>query len=500
MPVDQKHPDYPTATTRWARARDVVDGEDKVKAKGETYLPKLSGQDDKEFQRYLSRANLFNGTGRTLDGLSGLAFRKPPVVAVPSAMKGWLDDIDLAGTPLVDFIKGAFDDELMTCHGGILAEYPKAEVRERTAEEIAALGLRPYLTFWPAESIWDWREGRIGNRTTTVFLKLYAITFEPDPSDPWAQVKVEWLRIFRLTAEEGVTCEIQTKAEKAVNGHTTAWAPRGDKFPIVIGGKTATEIPFVFLGDGKIKKGALDDLVCVNLAHYRNSADYENGLHRTGVPTPVFIGDFVSESGEDVTEVHLGSDEGIHLGAGGDSKFLEYTGQGLSENRAAMVAKENQMAILGARILASDTKGVEAAETAEIHRAGESSVLASIASSVARAMKKALEFARDFASISGDISVQLNTEYLPAQVSPQEIAELLKAVQSGDLPRVAFLDRLKVGGLLPDDADTEAMDKDLGDNSSGTLGSGLEFLKAQNALLEAQRGKSEQFPPAGGKA
>lgn len=58
-----------------------------------------------------------------------------------------------------------------------------------------------------------------------------------------------------------------------------------------------------------------------------------------------------------------------------DSKafYLEFQGQGLSELREALRAKESMMATLGARMLAPDKNGVESAQTAGIHRAGENS-------------------------------------------------------------------------------------------------------------------------------
>ena len=44
MPVNSTHPDYDGALPAWLRARDVLAGEDAVKAGGEKYLPRLDSQ------------------------------------------------------------------------------------------------------------------------------------------------------------------------------------------------------------------------------------------------------------------------------------------------------------------------------------------------------------------------------------------------------------------------------------------------------------------------
>jgi hypothetical protein len=52
----------------WSRARDVLGGEEAVKAAGEKYLVKLASQSDEEYQAYKMRAAFFNATVRTLAG------------------------------------------------------------------------------------------------------------------------------------------------------------------------------------------------------------------------------------------------------------------------------------------------------------------------------------------------------------------------------------------------------------------------------------------------
>ena len=58
MAVGGTHPDYDASAAEWARARDVLAGEDAVKAAGVKYLPRLDSQSEEEYAAYKARAFL----------------------------------------------------------------------------------------------------------------------------------------------------------------------------------------------------------------------------------------------------------------------------------------------------------------------------------------------------------------------------------------------------------------------------------------------------------
>src|SRR5580765_3559210 len=88
MPVNSVHVDYLSALPQWSRTRDVLAGEDAVKAGGEKYLPRLDSQTDEEFLAYRKRAAFFNATARSAEGFVGLIFRRPPFVKAPEPQAG----------------------------------------------------------------------------------------------------------------------------------------------------------------------------------------------------------------------------------------------------------------------------------------------------------------------------------------------------------------------------------------------------------------------------
>ena len=118
MPVNSTHPDYDAVATEWLRARDVLGGEDAVKAGGQKYLARLDSQTDEEFAAYVQRASFFNATARTSEAYQGLIFRRPPFVKIPEvsgqrsvvsglsrAMQEFANDADMLGTSLTAYAK-----------------------------------------------------------------------------------------------------------------------------------------------------------------------------------------------------------------------------------------------------------------------------------------------------------------------------------------------------------------------------------------------------------
>jgi hypothetical protein len=230
-------------------------------------------------------------------------------------------------------------------------------------------------------------------------------------------------------------------------------------------------------------KPPLNDLININLAHYRNSADYEHGLHYVGMPTAVVIGVSASQFPQDGNgpvakgnDYRIGADSVWEIPLNGDAKYLEFTGQGLTNYVTAMQEKESQMAVLGSRILAPEKRQTEAAETASIHRASEHATVADIAHSASDAMSLALSMAyRWLTGKEKAISFKFNDDYAPKGLTAQEITSLTKAYQAGAISFDTFWQSMKDGGVkmagkTPDDE--MAMIQSGSSNLMGVLGGG----------------------------
>jgi hypothetical protein len=345
----------------------------------------------------------------------------------------------------MDFTDFVIDEVIAVGRGGCLVDYTR---RTRAARNRAEEDGRPYVTFYPAERIINWSvESVSGSQKLRIVVLLES--YVKEDSDEFNIESGVQYRVLDFEDGESYRHRVFRDGEEVLELRAYPY----------IGPSSVNEIPFVFfgpkIGGADVEKPPLIDLVDVNLSHYRTMADLENSLHWVGSPTPYFIGTFVSQDGEEVTEVKLGSASGIHMAEGSEVGFLEFEGKGTEglENRAKQ--KEEMMAVLGARLLAQDKRMVEAAETAAIHRAGEAATLASIARSIGKSLTRVLELVAEWAYVAGDISVELNTDFISSEMSPQMITALLQALQGGRIAPSDFVHALKQGEILREDRTAE---------------------------------------------
>lgn len=462
MGVDAKHAEYNRMAAVWERCRDAVAGEDVVKGKGERYLPRPGGQKDAEYEAYKTRSHWFGATKRTKAGIGGLIRRRDPQIDVPEAMADMLVDITASGLSVEDVISRTIDEVIETGRFGILVDFPRIDASAATTIAQQELtGARPFVALYRTEEITNWRTGRVGGRTKLTMVVLRETVEAEDPADEFVRKPVEQYRVLDLGGPAGAYRQrIYRKKGPTIQGGET-WILQ-EEIAILMRGKPMPDIPFVFFGpdpdDGTVQDPPIKDVADVNFSHYRTQADIEHAAHWTALPTPVFMG----LSSEQVKEgVNVGSITAIGLPVDGDAKFLEFSGQGLEPLEKRLQAKAEEMAILGARILSPEKRQVEAAETASIHRAGENSVLASIANTIGRAMGRVVEIMRDWAGLTGDVSIKLNTDYLPAEMSPQMLQALTAALQAGTISGQDYFWYLQQGEVIRPDRTFEEAQADI---------------------------------------
>lgn len=445
MGVDTQHPDYAKALPMWAKCRDAAEGQECVHAKGELYLPKLSEQSPQEYKAYRDRALFYEATGRTIDGLSGMVFRRPPTFDIPDSLEYLQEDIDTAGTPLLAFAEKTVEELLITGRIALLADFPMVKDVRTKADEQAA-GARPYLTLLRAESVINWTFERINNRMQLALAVISEV--HSTRKDEYTWESEAQLRALRLV-DGKYLIELHRKNDKGEWVIVEVIVPQ-------LGGKQMDFIPLLFcgpMGVGEcVEKSPVNGLANVNLSHYRTTADYEHGLHFTGLPTPVVTG-HAFEQGD---RFALGSTQ-IRGFPDPQAKayFMEFAGSGLGNLSTRLTEKQEMMAALGARMLGAEKRAAETAETAAIHRSGENSVLASLANAASAALTKALGWCAMWAGVDAEPTVELNTDYLPSGMTAQELTALVGALQAGAISGATFYDNIQRGEIARQGVDWE---------------------------------------------
>lgn len=451
MAIDDLHPEYKARSPQWEKCRDATEGQEAVHAKGAAYLPKLSGQSDAEYDAYKGRALFYGATPRTVDGLSGMVFRKPPTVEVPAGMKNMVENITLDGLDLTGFAEDVIDDNITVGRAGILVDHPAMNAGT-TVAQAEALNLRPFLKLYAAESIFNWKVESRNNARVLTQLRLWEIA-EKRGANEFDVDAQKQIRILDLNDVGQYRQRVFVKVANATTGKEE-WVQDGPDIIPMKGGKPLDRIPFWFVGvkngSAEACKPPLIDLVNANLSHYKSTADLEHGAHFTGLPTAVITG-FV-DTAEKPAEYRIGSATAwIFPDAETEVKYLEFEGQGLEALEKRLTKKEEYMAFLGARMLTPEKKQVEAVETAQIHRTGEISVLASLTIATSKAIESALKFAAEWANIPGEIKFALNVDFLAVKMSAQELTALLQTWQAGGMAFSDFLANLKKGEIIDED-------------------------------------------------
>ena len=455
MKVDTQHRDYTAYSPVWSKIRDVVEGQERVHAKGVKYLPKLPNQTSDEHKEYVDRTPFFNATQRTVDALTGLVFRKDPKLEAGDKVKSYSEDITMTGKTLDSLAEDVVEELLTVTRGGLLVEYPNVSNGETVSiAQADKENRRPYLTHYKAESIINWREGRVNGKmqyTLIVFRESVEIVsvdgFEVEIEDQY--------RVLDLDEDNHYRQRVFVKAEKG-------FSLKEEVYPLK-GGKYFNEIPFFFVslkqeGAGIVKPKCID-MVNMNISHYHTTASLEHGAHFTALPTLVATGINLGdeESGNDNgDEIIVGSTQAITTSEP-DAKvyYVEFQGVGLSTLQEMQKSKEEKLAQMGARMLTPEKKTAESTDTVTIRQSGENSILASIAQCVSDVLTQALNVMAEWEGVNGDIKYQITKDFIPKGMTPQMVSELIALVQGGHISQETLFNELKQGEVITSPVDYE---------------------------------------------
>ncbi len=455
MSVNFEHPEYVANKDKWRRCTDVCAGQDAIYANGKLYLHPLKDQSSEEYDSYLTRAPFYNASWRTVVGLQGMLFRKPPKVVVPDLVVPMLENIDLQGTPAHIFALEVSEECLKIGRLGLFTDFPTIDLSSATTADALSSNLRPSMKMYKAVSIINWKTRTIDNETKLSMVVLKeAVAKSQDEFEDVDQIQYRVLDLIETDASLN-TYRVRVFM---LDEHGKDVLVGGPFFPIV-GGKNLDSIPFQFIGvddtSWKIDEPPLIDLFDMNISHFKTTADYEHGCHFTGLPTPVITG---YEPATENEKFYIGSTTAwIFRNANAKASYLEFTGQGLSSLAANLTKKEGYMAILGARMLEVQVRGVESANTAAIHRGGEQSMLASVAQAISIGFTKALKtFVAFTGADTAAVKFELNRDFFPVPMDALTITAIIAGWQNAAYSYETMFDNLQQGDVIPLDHTPES--------------------------------------------
>lgn len=487
--VDFIRKDLQDILSHYETIRDCVSGEKQVKFRKTKYLPKpnaadTSSENEERYKSYVERAVFYNVTKRTLGGLVGQIFTREPQIEIPALLDPVKADATGSGVPVEQLAKKASGFVVSQGRCGLLIDYPVTNGPASRAQ-IDAGYIRPTFSVYAPWEVINWRTIARGGKE---MLSLVVVSEQYCVSDDGFEMKMgQQYRVMRLVEasqavatvegtgfqivvdpnsglyddELTVTVPLVYQVEVWRKGTNQAWqlVQGYPAFPKDAGGTNLDEIPFIFIGaennDPNIDNPPMYDLASLNIAHYRNSADYEEACFIVGQPTPYFAG-LTEQWVKSVLKgtIQLGARAAVPLPEGGTAGLLQAEANTMPKE--AMEAKERQMVALGAKLVEQKTVQRTATE-ADLENTSETSTLSASAKNVSAAFQWAFEWAAVFVGApEAGIKFELNTEFDLMKMSPEERKQLLSEWQGQAITFGEMRTNLRRAGIATlDDAEAQ---------------------------------------------
>ena len=474
------HTEYTATAPQWRKVRDCIQGEDRIKSERQMYLPMLTSQREsgdiyamESYNNYLLRASFYGAASRTQSGLVGAVMRRPASIeGVPDAQ---LQELQNDAGPnyegLDAIVMQQLRDIVSVGRYGLLVERGDDATQP------------PYLCMFKAEDIVYWHCTDYGGRkipTTIAIRQTYDVPKDGDLIGSETEQREQYL-LLRL----GKASEHQY-AQQVDGGETLASAPADDlvywqeywrtvgttsggvrsgemqlhsiKVPTKNGGRFWNEIPMDIVNaiggvSVNVEEPPMLGMANVMLSHYRGSADLEWGRHMTAIPQP-WVSGFQLEEG---TKLVVGCGYAwASPEPGANAQYLEFSGAGLGQIREGLKDKEQQMAVLGARMLEEQPATAEAMGTVRLRQAGERSVLTTMAENVSQATTRAIQRwlawqlpAYDDTALAETVNYSLTADFDASRMDPGELATLTQSLQAGTISWETYSYNLRRGEMLP---------------------------------------------------
>lgn len=454
---------------RWRVVRDVCAGDQMLRS--QEYLPQLNAADISEANlarnaAYRQRAVLYTATSFTRSGLLGLAFRTDPRTDLPERLRYLLRDADGAGTSLYQQSQQTTSNNLEIGRHGLYVDYSAAQNR-------------PVIKSYRAEDIINWRSAWIEGQYV-LSLVVLAETLEREAEDGFGLVRQRQWRELRL--EDGrCVCRVWREAADGRPAVSALVDRDGNEVEELILASSAGPldfIPFQFIGsennDASIDSSPLYGLACVNVAHFRNSADYEDSVFFVGQAQPWISGlteewrDWLlkptDEQGKPTgAAFYVGSRAPLPLPEGGAFGFAQPQPNTLVAE--AMRHKEEQMIALGARMIEA-TRANKTATGEDNDREATTSVLSLVCSNVSEAYQQCIRWCARYLDFEmpaeqAAATYKINQDFIRLSADPSVMGALVSAWQTGVMAKAdvrAYFRRL---GVVATERTDEAIDADL---------------------------------------
>ena len=457
-------PDFKAQVSDWQLVNDVFKGTSGVQQNrsgfplaGSTYLPREPKESNAAYQIRLKRSVFWNAFRRTVQGLTGMIFRKNPQLGedVPEQIQTLTENIDLEGNHIDTFSKDVFRTSLVDGHSFILVDMPEVAMgAEATLADEQEMGVRPYWCKVNKNQVVNWQSVTEAGKTELVQVSIREQVVEQDGQ--YRQKQVTQYRVLRPGLFEIY--------RRAINGTAE------NQWEIFKQGTTSLDfIPLIPVYTNRtafmVSDPPLLDFARENLRHYRLQSDLDHILHVANVPILTAIGrdksmDDPEGKGQ---QFEIGPNSVLDLPVGGDLKYVEHAGTAIDKAQGEIDRSRANMAALGLLLLAQKPQARATATESVLDYEAESSELAGMARSLEDALELALDYTGQFLGLGegNGGTIKVNRDFVHTHLDAQTITTLTNMVAADQITLETLWKMLEEAEILPEDFDAEAEKKEL---------------------------------------
>jgi hypothetical protein len=408
-----RHPSYSMANTNWQKIRDCIQGEEQVKSKETTYLPRpagMSGDYESAYDDYIERAHFPLICAYSLQGALGIVITKMPEFNVPKEMEYIITTATKDGLSLQQFFLNTIVEILSTGRCPILVDILDEKNEFRFVQ-------------YNAENLINWKT-EVVNSEQNLILAVLEEAY-PENDDIFSHDTIDVQRVLVIN-EEG-------------NYESRLYGPEGEyeefKVEPKFMGESIKEVPLFIAGSinnsYEIQPIPLLSVANCSIQIYRKEADLANSEFLSCNPTLVFSG--VSND-DDLPNV-VGSSVLITLPDSQARAYYTTTDTAALSHVSKHVEALYDEAIRHGVSILDARKGVEAAEALRIRQATQSASIYSIYLSALDAIQQGLELMADWGGHNKeDIVIDAPSSLTYGIPDAQVIAQIVEGFGAGVVP------------------------------------------------------------------
>lgn len=417
------------------KIRDLLRGEDAVKAEGELYLKKPSRSWGSDLYEIYKDMAVFKNYGKVIqDVYTGVVFEKSPMIQLPEKIKYLQNDITSTNLSIEAFAQKAFREGFTMGRGCAIVDWD--EKLERS-----------YVRFYPTEDILSYE--RDGNGK---LVYLAVVDYKKIKKDKFTTNLEATVRTFNLK-EDGCYVTVY-KSLTAYTESKLEWRGKSVEFiPVAILGSVVNDLDYV--------QPPMLGVANLNLHHYRCFAQLEWARAWAANPTPVITG--MDRETFDQMNIKFGPSEVILL-ENKDSKleWVELSALSLPSLVESVKEKELLIAKESAAFLMDQKREAETTGTAKLRDKGNKSSVQVLIKNVTDFIYDVLDIAyfwetgKRYNEDSGEpLLFEINSDLNERSLEPAVITALQQMRMGNLISADTFYDNLRSGGLMRSDKPTE---------------------------------------------